>query len=250
MAINFPDTPVVNDSFTAAGRTWIYDGVAWVGAPVSFQVEVADITDLTATATELNFVDGVTSALQAQLDAKAASIHAHLIADIADLTATSAEINFVDGVTSPLQAQLDAKASLLNAALVSPVLTSALESAIITSSPAAGTVQVDFKTSAVKFFTVAATSNWTFNIRGDASTTINSLLSVGQSATVAILVTTGATPYYPAIIMVDGTTVTPRWQGGSAPTAGNASSVDSYTFTILKTGDAQFSVFASQVQFA
>lgn len=86
MAINFPDTPALNDEFTAAGRTWIWDGSAWVAAPVDIQVEVADITDLTATATELNFVDGVTSSVQTQLDGKAATSHTHTSSQITDLT--------------------------------------------------------------------------------------------------------------------------------------------------------------------
>jgi hypothetical protein len=49
---------------------------------------------------------------------------------------------------------------------------------------------------------------------------------------------------------VDGTTITPKWQGGTAPSAGNASSIDSYTFTIIKTASATYTVLASQVKFA
>jgi hypothetical protein len=76
------------------------------------------------------------------------------------------------------------------------------------------------------------------------------LLSTGQSATVAFLVTNGSTAYYPTAFQVDGVAVTPKWQGGSAPAAGNASSIDSYTFTIIKTASATYTVLASQVKFA
>ena len=68
--------------------------------------------------------------------------------------------------------------------------------------------------------------------------------------TVAFLVTNGATAYYQSALTVDGTSVTPKWQGGTAPTSGNASSVDIYVITIIKTGSAAFSAFASQTKFA
>jgi hypothetical protein len=67
---------------------------------------------------------------------------------------------------------------------------------------------------------------------------------------VAFLVTQGATPYYNSAVQVDGSAVTPKWQGGAAPTQGNASSIDAYVYTIVKTGAATFTVFASQTQFA
>jgi len=75
-------------------------------------------------------------------------------------------------------------------------------------------------------------------------------MSTGQAVTVAFLVTQGATAYYNNAVQVDGSSVTPKWQGGTAPSAGNASSVDVYTYTIIKTGNAAFTVFASQIRFA
>jgi hypothetical protein len=72
--------------------------------------------------------------------------------------------------------------------------------------------------------------------------------------TFAFLVTNGSTAYKPAsspgAFQVDGVTITPKWQGGTAPSAGNASSIDSYTFTIIKTASATYTVLASQVKFA
>ena len=75
-------------------------------------------------------------------------------------------------------------------------------------------------------------------------------MNTNDSMTAAFLVTNGGTPYYNSAVQVDGSGVTPEWQGGAAPTAGNASSVDIYTYTIIKTGDATFTVFAAQTQFA
>ena len=125
-----------------------------------------------------------------------------------------------------------------------------LELWTISATAATGTVNVDLKSSGAHYFTTDATANWTYNFRGDASTSLDSLLAVGESATVVHAVTNGATPYYPTAFQVDGSAVTPKWSGGSAPTSGNATSVDAYLFTIVKTASATFTVLAQQVQFA
>ena len=103
---------------------------------------------------------------------------------------------------------------------------------------------------AVLYFTTNQTANRTINFRGSASTSLNTLMSTGQSMTASILMAQGSTAYYLNAYQVDGTAVTPKWSGGSAPTAGNASGIDVYTFTIIKTADATFTVLASQTQYA
>jgi hypothetical protein len=75
-------------------------------------------------------------------------------------------------------------------------------------------------------------------------------MSTGQSMTASFLVAQGGTAYYNSAVQVDGSSVTPKWQGGTAPTTGNASSIDAYVYTIVKTGSATFTVFASQTKFA
>lgn len=124
------------------------------------------------------------------------------------------------------------------------------ETATVSATAATGTVAFDTLTQAVLYYTTNASGNWTLNVRGSASTSLNSILATGQSCTVAFLVTNGATAYYPTTFQVDGGTVTPKWSGGTAPTSGNASSVDIYTYTIVKTGSATFTVFASQGKFS
>jgi hypothetical protein len=76
------------------------------------------------------------------------------------------------------------------------------------------------------------------------------MMTTGQSVTTALLCTQGATAYYNTALQIDGNSVTPKWQGGTAPAAGNASSVDVYVYTIIKTASATFTVFASQTRFA
>jgi hypothetical protein len=71
------------------------------------------------------------------------------------------------------------------------------------------------------------------------------MMAIGGSITVSLLVTNGSTAYYASAYQIDGNAVTPKWSGGTAPTAGNASSVDLYSFNIVKTADATFTVFSS-----
>ena len=101
--------------------------------------------------------------------------------------------------------------------------------------------------SAVHYLTTAATGNGTLNITATSSTTLNSVMTTGQAITFSLLITNGSTPYYANAYQVDGTTsgVTVKWSGGTAPSAGNASAVDVYQFTVLKTGSAAFTVFSA-----
>lgn len=116
---------------------------------------------------------------------------------------------------------------------------------------AATTVTYDVLTNKnVLYYTGTATANWTFNVRGSATVTLNTLMDIGQSLTVVFMNTNGTTAYYPTAFQIDGTAVTPKWFGGTAPSAGNASSVDVYTYNIIKTASATYTVLASQSRFA
>ncbi len=129
------------------------------------------------------------------------------------------------------------------------VITDIAEVATISATAATGTINYDVTTQSVLYYTSNASANWTVNFRGSSGTSLNTLLSTGQCITVAFLVTQGATAYYNNVVQVDGSSVTPKYQGGTAWTAGNASSIDVYTYTIIKTGSAAFTVLASQTQF-
>jgi hypothetical protein len=112
-------------------------------------------------------------------------------------------------------------------------------------------VNFDASTQTVLFYTTNASANFTLNVRGNSSTTLSSILPVGASITVVFLNTNGTTAYYPTAFQVDGNAVTPKWQGGTAPSAGNASSIDAYSLTIIKTAATPtYTVLASQTKFA
>jgi hypothetical protein len=129
-------------------------------------------------------------------------------------------------------------------------LSTILEGATVTAAAPASTTQFDASTQAVQFYTTNAANNWTLNVRGNVSTSLNTLMSIGQSLSVTVLATQGATPYYQTTMTIDGAAVTVKWQGGITPNAGNANSIDAYTFAIVKTADATFTVLGSQTKFA
>jgi hypothetical protein len=88
------------------------------------------------------------------------------------------------------------------------------------------------------------------NFRGNSGASLDSILSTGEAITVVFMATQGSTPYYNNAITIDGNSITPLYQGGTAWSAGNASGVDAYSYTIVKTGSATFTVFTSQTKFA
>lgn len=129
-------------------------------------------------------------------------------------------------------------------------ITDAIEPITVSATTATGTINYDVTTQSVLYYTSNASANWTVNFRGSSGTSLNTLMATGESITVTFLVTQGSTAYYNNAVQVDGSSVTPKYQGGTAWSAGNASSIDAYTYTIVKTGNAAFTVFAAQTRFA
>ena len=129
------------------------------------------------------------------------------------------------------------------------IITNSAEITTVAASAATGTINFDVTTQSVLYYTSNATANWTVNFRASSGTSLNTAMATGQTVTAAFLVTQGATPYYNNVVQVDSTPITPKYQGGTAWSAGNASGVDIYTYTIVKTGNAAFTIFASQTQF-
>ena len=133
---------------------------------------------------------------------------------------------------------------------VATVLQNAAEKVTVSATAATGTINYDVTTQSVLYYTTAASANWTMNFRASSGTTLNAALAVGESITVTFLATNGATAYYNNSVTIDGTSVTPKYQGGVAWSYGTASGIDVYTYTIIKTASATYTVLASQVRFA
>lgn len=223
-------------------------------APVNHGVSARDFDEPNAHVNDATTDVHSQYVLKSLLDAKGDLISAS--ADNTPAKVTVGANNTVLVANSSASAGVNWSATLSGLTLSSPTVNTPIvlspeERCNVVASAATGTINLNFLTASVWFYTSNASANHTLNIRGDASNTLNSLLAVGDSITVAWLVTNGATPYYPNVIQVDGSNVTPKWQGGSAPSAGNASSIDVYTFTVIKTAATPtYTVLGSQTRFA
>ena len=129
-------------------------------------------------------------------------------------------------------------------------LVTAGETTTVSATAATGTINYDVLTQGVLYYTSNASANWTLNVRGNSGTSLNTLMAVGETRTITFLVPQGSTAYYQSAMTIDGSSVTPKWQLGVTPSSGNASSIDVYVFSILKTASATYTVLASQTKFA
>jgi len=128
-------------------------------------------------------------------------------------------------------------------------LTSPKETVEVVAAGSTGTINVDTLTASVEYYTGAATADWTLNVRGNGATTLNSTMAVNEQISVVYLNTNTASAFKPTGFTIDGSAVTPKWLGGSAPASGTVNGIDAYVYTIIKTASG-FTVLASQNKFA
>ena len=139
-------------------------------------------------------------------------------------------------------------AAITGGTLVNTVIKGLEEDVNVVASAATGTINFDVETASIWYYTSNATANHTLNFRYNSSTSLDSAMTTGDAITLVWLNTNGATPYYPNTINIDGSAVTPKVP--AAISAGNASSIDAYSFTIIKTASATFTVLETQTKFA
>ena len=145
----------------------------------------------------------------------------------------------------------------VSTAVWSGITKAIFETATITQAAPAAIANFDVSSQAVQFYTSASANSFIFNLRGNDSITLDTLMAKGQSTTVATLVTCSNSAHYLTAFRIDGNTngqngysFTARWQGGTASLAGNANSIDIYTVNIIKTDPKTFTILASQTKFA
>ena len=133
---------------------------------------------------------------------------------------------------------------------VNEIITRGFEEDVnVVASAATGTINFDVATASVWYYTSNATANHTLNFRYNSSTSLSSKLAVGDAITLVWLNTNGSTAYYPSTIQIDGSAVTPKVP--AAISAGNASAIDAYVFTIIKTAATPtYTVLETQTKFA
>lgn len=165
------------------------------------------------------------------------------ISNPGDITAVTAGTGLTGGGTS-------GSVSLAIATSQSDLVIKGFEEDVnVVASAATGTINFDVSTASVWYYTSNASANHTLNFRYSSGATLSSALAVGDAITLVWLNTNGATAYYPNVIQIDGTTVTPKVP--AAISAGNASAIDAYTFTIIKTAATPtYTVLETQTKFA
>jgi hypothetical protein len=236
------------------GGTLVVTGAADVDSNLTVGSGSANFLNVTGSGSftrQLNALRGInifvdSTARDAAITSPTAGVEVYLTGASAGYVYNGA--TWVESVSATSTTTLTNK-TLTNPLINAGILASPEERISISSTSASGTTNIDLISTTVKNFTSNAAANWSFNFRGDGSTTLNSILATGDAITCAIMVPQGTTAYYPTAVTVDGNSLTPKYQGGDAPSAGNASSTDVYSYTIIKTGDATFSVFGSQSQF-
>lgn len=124
------------------------------------------------------------------------------------------------------------------------------ESSTVSAIAATGTIDFDVLTNSIVYYTTNASANWVLNIRGASSTTLDSILGVNQSISIVFMVTQGTTAFYNTSVTIDGVGVTPRWQGGLAPVTGGVNGIDVYSYSIIKSAAATYTVLASVARYA
>jgi len=144
---------------------------------------------------------------------------------------------------------LSGTTSITGALSISSLITAG-ETTTLAATAATGTINYDLLTQSVLYYTSNASNNWTLNVRGNSGTSLNTLMATGETRTITFLVTQGSNAYYQSALTIDGGSVTPKWQNGTTPSSGNASGIDIYVLTIIKTGSAAFTVLESQTKFA
>ena len=140
--------------------------------------------------------------------------------------------------------------SIGNLALNNATIENIQEPANITATAANATINIDILSNVVVYCTANATGNFTVNFRGNAGTTFNNAVPANVSVSASLVTAQGATAYYNSLVQVDGSTVTPKWQGGTAPTTGNANATDTYVYVVMKSAANTYTILASQTKFA
>ena len=215
-------------STAASGQTLVYNGTNWVNT-----AETGDVSAVSA-GTGITVTSGAGPIPSIAVDDTLVATTSNTMT-LSNKTLTSPTIN---------------TATLTGGTLTDAILRGTEEDVNVVASAATGTINFDVSTASIWYYTSNAGANHTLNFRYSSSTSLNSVLATGDAMTLVWLNTNGATPYYPNVITVDGATSGVSIKVPSAITAGNASAIDAYSFTLIKTAATSYTVLETQTKFA
>jgi hypothetical protein len=210
--------------------------------------------------TEIQYLDGVTSAIQTQINTKSPSASPTFTGNvvlpsttvIGDVDAT--EIGYLNGVSSNVQTQLDAKlasatasstyAALAGAAFTGNVQLQEVSETVVDVTLASNVATLDWTAGNVYYIGTAPSAAMTFNVT-NVPTTVSKIMTIN------VFVTQGATGYIPSTFQIGGSGQTIKWPGGNAPTAtSSAGKIDIFSFTMQRTSGGAWIVYgASSLNF-
>ena len=238
-------------SSAASGQTLVYNGTNWVNT-----AETGDVSAVSA-GTGITVTNGTGPIPSVAVDDTLVATTSNTMT-LSNKTLTAPTLQnpsvtsgtFIAGTFT--SAPTINNPTVLDGLFTNPVFIAPEERLTVTAASATGTINIDTITSGTLFYTNSASSNHVINVRHSSNTSLNNILTTGDSVTVVWLNTNGATAFYPTVLTVDGATsgVSVKWQGGTAPSAGNASSIDAYVYNIIKTAATSYTVLASQTKFA
>lgn len=211
---------IVTDDVTIAGNT-VIAGDLEVSGDFVFDVDLTSVQPLLVSGNNIKTVNGTS------------------LLGIGNIPFIAAEVTLIGQQT------------LTNKTIARSVFSGGTKETIgIVAFAATGTVNYDVLTQQLLYWTSPALANWTLNVRGSASETLSSIMAVGETLSIVIMATNGTTPYYNNVLTIDSVSNVIKWESGTAPIAGNASSVDMYSYAIVKTATAAYTVFGAQTKFA
>ena len=250
-------------SSAASGQTLVYNGTNWVNT-----AETGDVSAVSA-GTGITVTNGTGPIPSIAVDTTLVATTSNTMTltnktiNLSSNTLTGTLAQFNTAVSDADLVSLAGTETLTNKTLTSPTINTANltnpvligpeeRMAVTSSSASTSIIHLNTDTAGTLYFTGSASSNHVINVRHSSNTSLNNILVTGDSITVVWLNTNGATAYYPTTLTVDGATsgVSVKWQGGTAPSSGNASSIDAYVYNIIKTAATSYTVLASQTKFA
>ena len=234
----FPSTPANNDTYTSYGRTFVFNSSAnaWRNFKSGDFIE--------ASAAQINQSNTIANIMISSFkDVEIANVQAN---DVLVYNTSSAAFVNQNSVTL-------SNASITTATVTTATVTNLStprisETITITASAPTANTNYDALTQTIQMYTSNLTANFTLNVRGNSTTTFNSITSIGQSVTCTLIVTNGSNSFWPNTLQIDGSNVTPKWQT-STPTGGNVNKTNLYTYSIIKTASATYTILASQADF-